>query len=218
MAQPNPTLKAYYAARAREYDRIYAKPERQADLRILEEKIPAYLSGRNALEVACGTGYWTQHIARTARRILATDLTEETLAVARSKNLPIAKVRFAIADAFNLPDTEGPFDGAYAGFWWSHLRHSECRPFMASLRRCLAPGAVVILMDNRYVSGSSTPIARTDKDGNTWQERKLANGEPHEVLKNFPTKAQLIEQTGAFGTNARLIELEYYWLFSFDAK
>ena len=73
----DPAMQAYYAARAREYERIYAKPERQADLRILEADIPAALAGSNVIEVACGTGYWTQHIARTAGRVLATDVTDE---------------------------------------------------------------------------------------------------------------------------------------------
>ena len=123
MSYADPAMKDYYAARAREYERIYAKPERQADLRRLEDRIPELLTGRRVLEVACGTGYWTKHIARTARSIFATDLTEETLEVARSKDLPREKVRYATADAFALPAHEGPFDGAYAGFWWSHLRH-----------------------------------------------------------------------------------------------
>ena len=218
MAQPDPRMLTYYADRAREYERIYAKPERQADLRELEERIPALLAGRKVVEVACGTGYWTQHIARTAEFILATDLTDETLEVARSKNLPEARVRFARADAFDLPAVAGPFNGAYAGFWWSHLRHSECGPFLESLKKCLSPGATVVLMDNRYVQGNSTPVARTDAEGNTWQARKLLDGSGHEVLKNFPTEAELLERTVAFGTNHRLVELEYYWLFAFDAK
>ncbi len=217
MVRPDPEMKAYYAARAWEYERIFAKPERQADLRILEERIPSLLAEKRVLEIACGTGYWTQHIAGTARRILATDLTTETLAVARNKNLPEEKVRFAIADAFDLPAAEGPFDGAYAGFWWSHLRHSECRPFLKSLRRCLAPGALVVLLDNLYVEGSSTPVSRTDSEGNTWQERKLLNGEKHEVLKNFPTEGELSEAVKGFGTNPQYAALEYYWLFSFEA-
>ena len=217
MSHADPAMKDYYAARACEYERIYAKPERQADLRRLEDMIPAFFTGRSVLEVACGTGYWTRHIARTADRILATDLTEETLDVARSKNLPATKVRFAIADAYNLPAAEGPFDGAYAGFWWSHLRFSEIRPFLESLCRCLAPGAVVVLMDNLYFEGNSTPISRTDEEGNTWQERKLLNGEKHAVLKNFPTEAQLLGQVAGFGLNCRYTALEYYWLFAFDA-
>ncbi len=217
MAQPDPAMKAYYAARAREYERIYAKPERQPDLRKLEDKIPALLAGKKVLEVACGTGYWTQHIARTARSVLATDLTEETLAVARAKELPQQKVRYATADAFALPAAEGPFDGAYGGFWWSHLRHSECRPFLESLRPCLAPGAIVVLMDNLYVEGNSTPIARTDAEGNTWQQRKLDSGATHEVLKNYPTEAQLTEAIRGVGAKPRYEALEYYWLFSFEA-
>ncbi len=210
-------MKAYYAARAKEYERIYAKPERQADLRKLEVLIPALLEGRSVLEVACGTGYWTQHIARLASCVLATDLTAETLDVARSKGLPGDKVRFAIADAFKLPVSEGPFQGAYAGFWWSHLRASECRAFLASLQRCLAPGAVVVLMDNLFVPGSSTPISRQDNEGNTWQARRLDDGSTHEVLKNFPDEKRLREQVAGFGVNARYTALEYYWLLSFEA-
>lgn len=213
----DPAMQTYYAARAREYERIYAKPERQADLRVLEAEIPALLTGRSVLEVACGTGYWTQFIAGTASRILATDLTEETLQVARTKALPESKVRYRIADAFDLPADAGPFDGAYAGFWWSHLRKSECAAFLRSLHRCLAPGAVVVLMDNLYVEGSSTPIARRDEAGDTWQERKLDNGATHEVLKNFPTEAELRKAVEGFGTNCRYRALDYYWLFSYEA-
>ena len=212
----DPAMQEYYAARAREYERIFAKPERQADLRKLEEMIPAFFTGRSVLEVACGTGYWTQHIARTADRILATDLTEETLEVARSKALPENKVRFAISDAFNLPAECGPFEGAYAGFWWSHLRRAECASFLASLHRCLAPRAVVVLMDNLFVGGSSTPVSRTDEDGNTWQKRNLSGGATHEVLKNFPTEGELMQQVAQVGINARYVALKYYWLFSFE--
>jgi demethylmenaquinone methyltransferase/2-methoxy-6-polyprenyl-1,4-benzoquinol methylase len=213
----DPAMQAYYAARAREYERIYAKPERQEDLRILEKEIPAMFAGRSVMEVACGTGYWTQHIARTASRILATDLTEETLQVARSKNLPESQVHFEIADAFDLPAGKGPFSGAFAGFWWSHLRRTEYRGFLASLGRCLAPGAVVILLDNLYVGGSSTPIKRKDASGDTWQERKLDDGTAHEVLKNFPTEGELRAAVEGFGVNCRYSALGYYWIFAFAA-
>ncbi|PIF90927.1 hypothetical protein CLU86_1824 [Acidovorax sp. 62] len=54
------TMQDYYAARAKEYDQIYAKPTRQADLRQMEAWLPTVLAGRNVLEIACGTGYWTQ--------------------------------------------------------------------------------------------------------------------------------------------------------------
>lgn len=61
MPQLDPDMQSYYAARASEYERIYAKPERQADLRRLESMIPAMFARCNVLEIASGTGYWTQH-------------------------------------------------------------------------------------------------------------------------------------------------------------
>ena len=61
-------LLTYYAARAAEYENVYAKPERQSDLARLRETVPAYFVGRRVLEVACGTGYWTRLIAPHATR------------------------------------------------------------------------------------------------------------------------------------------------------
>jgi len=64
-------MKEYYQKRAPVYDRVYAYPERQADLRFLEEYIPEQFSGLDVLEIAAGTGYWTQYIAGQAQSILA---------------------------------------------------------------------------------------------------------------------------------------------------
>ena len=60
MTASNQHIKEYYAARAGEYDRIYQKPERQVDLRKIESWLQTTLAGRAVLEIACGTGYWTQ--------------------------------------------------------------------------------------------------------------------------------------------------------------
>ncbi len=50
----------YYAKRASEYERIYQKPERQEDLRQLQATVAGSFVGLDLLEIACGTGYWTQ--------------------------------------------------------------------------------------------------------------------------------------------------------------
>ena len=95
------TMGAYYARRAAGYERIYAKPERQDELRALEAALPALFEGRRVLEIACGTGWWTPHGAQRAAAWLATDLNPETMAIARTKPLP-ACVRFATVDAWTL--------------------------------------------------------------------------------------------------------------------
>ena len=208
-------MESYYARRAAEYEKIYDKPERQADLARLRNDIPALFKGERVLEIACGTGYWTPLIARQAKSVLAVDYNEETLAIARTKKYPESNVRFERADAYALPDWPEQFSACYAGFWWSHVPLARLDAFLNGLQARLEPGARVAFMDNRYAEGSSTAISRKDPQGNTYQRRRLADGSSHEVLKNFPTGAELRARLGRFGTELTFSEYEYYWLATY---
>jgi demethylmenaquinone methyltransferase/2-methoxy-6-polyprenyl-1,4-benzoquinol methylase len=214
--QTDAELREYYAARAQEYEGIYRKPERQPDLRKLEALLPDMLGGRRVLEIACGTGYWTQFFARKAKGITAVDASTETLALAAAKGLPANQVELRIADVYELPEELGLFDGAFAGFWWSHVPISDQPRFLRSLDRRLGRGARVVLLDNLYVEGNSTPIARRDDEGNTYQVRRLADGSEHVVVKNFPTENELVSVLGPFGRNFQFVRLEYFWVFVYE--
>jgi ubiquinone/menaquinone biosynthesis C-methylase UbiE len=216
MQEADRQLSAYYAARAAEYERIYDKPERQDDLARLRELVPKCLAGRNVLELACGTGYWTQFIARTAVSVTAIDINEETLAIARSKTLPPGRVTFEQGDVKSLSARHSTYTGSFAGFWWSHMPSRERRHFVESLHRALTPGAIVVALDNRYVEGSSTPISHTDSDGNSYQLRALGDGTQHTVLKNFPTEAELRSDVHGRAKAVEYTALEYYWVFKYE--
>jgi demethylmenaquinone methyltransferase/2-methoxy-6-polyprenyl-1,4-benzoquinol methylase len=205
-------LAAYYAKRAPEYERIYQKPERQADLRALRESMEASFSGRRVLEVACGTGWWTQIVARTAHSVAATDLNEEVLAIARTKPIPRGNVIFQRGNAFDLQTVAGEFDAALAAFWWSHLTRADLSRFLDGFHQRLKPGSLVVFIDNNYVEGSSTPISRRDADGNTYQLRQLDDGSTTEVLKNFPTDEAIRSALDDRSTNLSIQRLTYYWL------
>jgi SAM-dependent methyltransferase len=209
------TLEAYYAKRAAEYEGIYAKPERQADLARMRVDIPALFAGERVLEIACGTGYWTPLIAAQAGAVLALDFSAETLNIAKSKKYPRANVRFEQGDAYHLPAWPERFSACYAGFWWSHVPLERLDAFLAGLHERLAPGARVAFMDNLYVEGSSTPLARQDAAGNTYQARRLADGSRHEVLKNFPAPGELEARLGRAGTEVKVTRYEYYWLATY---
>lgn len=215
MRQADTHLPQYYAARAREYERIYDKPERQADLARLKELIPRYFAGQDVVEIACGTGYWTQFIAPAARKVTAIDINPETLAIARSKPLPPDRVRFDVADINDLPSDYRNFTAAFAGFWWSHVPRAARRAFIETLHEALTAGAIVVALDNRYVEGSSTPISHVDAEGNSYQRRRLENGSEHTVLKNFPTEAELVSEIGDHGTAIQYTALNYYWLLTY---
>lgn len=207
-------LSTYYERRAPHYDAVYDKPERQADLRRLQELIPPILVSRAVLEVAAGTGYWTQYIATAARAVLATDFNPAPLQIAAQRNYSRQNVRFQRADAFALDQLDGSFDAAFAGFWWSHLLHSDTGRFLQGICARLQPASRVVIIDNRYVEGSNRPVSRTD-DGNTYQRRDLPDGSTHEILKNFPAEADLLSAVRPFATDAEVVELEYYWLLTF---
>jgi demethylmenaquinone methyltransferase/2-methoxy-6-polyprenyl-1,4-benzoquinol methylase len=204
----------YYAARAAEYDRVYLKPERQADLRQIEAWLLVRFAGRSVLEVACGTGHWTRLIAPVAAQVRALDATHETLEIAR-RRVPAGSVDFVFGDAYALPPCNPPFDAAFAGFWWSHVPGTRLREFLRGLHACLAPGARVVFLDNRYVAGSSTPVSLPDEAGDTWQQRRLDDGSTHSVLKNFPTEAALRQAVDGLSTNAQFTTWDHYWALEY---
>jgi demethylmenaquinone methyltransferase/2-methoxy-6-polyprenyl-1,4-benzoquinol methylase len=208
-------LRDYYARRAHEYERIYDKPERQADLASLRESIPSLLDGRDVLEIACGTGFWTQFVATRAASVLATDVNEEVLELARRKSYPRDNVAFELLDIYSEGDLPRRFNAGLAAFWWSHVPRQSYGRFIEHFHRRLQSGAIVVFLDNRYVQGSSTPLSRTDEHGNTYQTRTLDDGTSHEVLKNIPDESEL---AGALGNSARAleyVELDYFWYVSY---
>ena len=209
------TLLEYYAQRAGEYERIYQKPERQDELSELKELLRTTLCEHQAIEVACGTGYWTEVAAASATSIAAFDINDSTLKIARSKPLDPAKVTFAIADAFQLSSPARRFDAAFAMFWWSHVPKAALSQFLRGLHATLAPGAVVAFADNTHVPGESTPISRTNADGNTYQTRRLDDGQTFEVLKNYPTEEEFRELLHGCATQVELGWLKYYWWLSY---
>jgi SAM-dependent methyltransferase len=208
-------MQQYYAARAREYDSIYLKPERQHDLRRIESWLPTVLSGRSILEVACGTGYWTQFIAPVAKNIHAIDSSPETLAVARER-VPAQHVQFVEGDAYCLPLLTPRPSGGFAGFWLSHVPQASVRSFLRSFNKALCHGAKVVLVDNRFVEGSSTPISHRDAEGDTYQMRPLADGTSHQILKNFYTEEALRAVLAGIADDFRFHGWEYFWALEFS--
>lgn len=208
-------MQAYYAARAPYYDAVYLKPERRADIAFLATHLPSRFAGRRVLEVACGTGYWTQFIALQAESIVATDILAEPLEFARLRP-HTDSVRFLQADAYAPPPDPGPFDGAFAGLWFSHVPVGARAAFFAALHVRLVPGARVVLLDNSEVQCRELPIVERDDQGNTYQLRELKDGTRHRVLKNFPSGSELLALVAEFSVASSFQRLENFWLLEYE--
>lgn len=206
-------LAAYYAKCGGRCEEVYAEPERQKDLADLQEQVAQALEGHRVLELASGTGYWTARIADTAESVVATDINPELIELAKARGLPADKVRFAVADAFD-PEVGGSFTAVFAGSWWSHVKRADQARLIARLRDLVGKDALLVMVDEDYVEGSSTPVARTDADGNTYQIHTAPDGERYDIIRNFPTDSALRKKLGAVLKDMRISRNEHYWMLT----
>lgn len=202
----------YYQKRAKEYDLVYQKPERQVDLKILKKYLQRAFKYKYIKEIACGTGYWTRIIAETAKFIYATDINAEVLAIAKENSPEYPNYLFVQLDLWSFIHKEETLDGIFGGFIWSHILKADLPRFLNLMKRFILKEGSLIFIDNKYVEGSSTPIARTDENGNTFQIRKLQNGAEYEVLKNFPAEEEIAKLITDLSLKMEWIELDYYWI------
>lgn len=213
----NTDLVAYYKDRAKEYEKIYAKPERQADLESATKILQTIFKHRQVLEIACGTGYWTAKIAATAKAVFATDINETVVDIAKQKKLSSEKVSFGIADVYNFQDNN-TFESLFCGFLWSHILLQDLDIFLSIIDNLVIPGGTVVFMDNNFVEGSNLPITKMDEQGNTFQTRTLENDTAHLVLKNFPTEIFLRQKFKPIAGEFTFFNFTYYWIICYTTK
>ncbi|MFZ1947005.1 MAG: class I SAM-dependent methyltransferase [bacterium] len=183
----------------------------------IKARFQASLRGRKVLEIACGTGYWTEVIAEAAESVLATDLDPTMVSLARLRLARWGNVRCEVADAYALDGVRGDFTAAFSNWWWSHVPKSRLRGFLGVLHSKLMPGAIVIFADHlRY----EWEQRREDQDGNLLEQRTLPDGSHWEIVKNFPTEDEII--TELTGIAESVVYREYpergYWALIYNTS
>lgn len=206
-------IKAYYNDRAAEYDKVYQNPPEQPDLMTANAIIQPLFSGKTVLEIACGTGYWTERIAATATSVHATDINQSMIDIALRRPLP-GNVTFEAADLYNFTPSQ-QYDGIFGGFIWSHILLQDLDKLLHRMARWLNPGGIIVFIDSNYVPGTNhdpSRIAQKDEYGNTFQSRTLDSGARYLVLKNIPDQAFMEQQLSKVATDFNFINLTYYWI------
>jgi SAM-dependent methyltransferase len=188
-------MRRYYRARAPWHDEYmgYAgNAAMEALLNPVVSRVEALLAGLDVLEVACGTGNWTQVLAARVRSVLATDASDEAIQLARGKEYPRNVVTFRALDAYSLEGVDATFGGAFAADWWSHVPRSLLGSFLEGLHGCLAGGARIVFVDMLPRDHPDLVPYRHDSEGNAICRRALPDGRTFDVVKNFPDPEEIL--------------------------
>jgi SAM-dependent methyltransferase len=178
-------VKAYYHARAREYDDWWLERGLYAGAPPgwSEEKAAAFavirdLPRKRTLDAGCGTGFLTSQLAG---EVVGLDQSTAMLAIARAR---APEVEFLQGDAVELPFPDASFDRVFASHFYGHLEEPERLRFLAGARR-VAPELVV------FDAGLHGGEERAE-----WQDRVLRDGSRWRVYKRFFTPEGLLNELG----------------------
>lgn len=168
-------MKAYYEARAPEYDDWwlgtgrFAERDRPGWEEERAELIAALtrLEPVRTLDVACGTGFLTQHLPGS---ITGLDQSSSMLELASAR---VPDAGFVESDALRLPFADDTFDRVFTSHFYGHLEEAERVRFLREARR-VAPELVVV-----------DAALRDDVQPVEWQERILKDGSSWQVYKRF---------------------------------
>jgi len=199
---------AYYRRRAGEYD-VTAYGDDVAAARALIARLVAEMRpAGSVLEIACGTGLWTEALAVWADTVTAIDAAPEMAAIARDR-VQSANVSFEVADVFSWRSA-ARFDVIFFSAWLSHVPTSRFGRFWQLLRGLLAGGGRVLFIDEHvdergkeaYVAGQEEVV-----------ERQLADGSTFRVIKNFVEPEELELRLRRMGWDAVIRRVSSRWVY-----
>lgn len=186
--------RAFYRARAPEYDEWWRREGRydrgpemarewHEQVATVESALESFGVAGDVLELAGGTGWWTERIARTADRLTVVDSSPETLAINR-KRVKRTDVDFVVADLFEWRP-QRRHDVVFFSFWLSHVPRPRFTAFWTLVRSCLTPGGRAFLIDNRDdpTPGADIKDPYVVEYGPDVHLRRLSDGSEHRVVK-----------------------------------
>ena len=202
--------RSYYRARAPEYDAWWQRRGRydrgQEELRewrrqvaVVDDALTSFGAKGSVLELAGGTGWWTERLARTAERLTVVDSSPEALAL-NQERVGRSDVNYVVEDLFDW-HADSKYDAVFFSFWLSHVPRARFGEFWSLVHSCLTPSGRAFFVDNR-----NDPLAGTTvKDPFVIQYdtdlhlRRLSDGSRYRVVSVMyePDELQsLIEAEG----------------------
>lgn len=205
---------AYYNARANEYDEWFKRLGRydrgtEINQRWFNEvavvKNALYQIGtvETVLELACGTGIWTQELLKLGKRITALDASQMCIEINRSKLSTATNVEYRQVNLFTWePDAE--YDLVFFSFWLSHVPPELLDSFLAKVYKSVRVGGKLFIIDSRFEPTSTAKNHVLIHDSNIYIKRKLNDGQEFQIVKIFYQPEQLLDKLTQARFNAEV--------------
>jgi ubiquinone/menaquinone biosynthesis C-methylase UbiE len=179
-------VKAYYEARAPEYDDwwlgtgLFAQRDRPGWEEEREALVTALaaLPPARTLDVACGTGLLTQHLPGQLTGL------DQSVAMLELASARVPDAGFVQSDALRLPFRDGTFERVFTSHFYGHLEEIERLRFLTEARRVASE---LVVVDSALRDGVE-PVE--------WQERVLNDGSTWQVYKRFFEPDELRAELG----------------------
>lgn len=205
----------FYRARAPRYDEwwqrrgAYARgPEIDLEfgrqVRVVDDALRDFSVGGDVLELAGGTGWWTERLASVADHLTVLDSSPEALELNRAR-AGGPHVAYRVADLFDWTPEER-YDVVFFSFWLSHVPRSRFPAFWHMVRTCLRPAGRVFLIDNHHDPAPAQDIRdpyvrRYEADRHV---RQLEDGREYNVVKVMYEPDELTTQLAELSWTAEL--------------
>lgn len=211
----------YYNQRAGEYDQWWLRqgrydrgPEPNARWRAEQEVLFAALDdfgprGR-VLELAGGTGIWSEKLLARAEELTVVDGSAEMIAINAARLGP-GRARYIQADLFQWrPDRR--YDTIFFGFWLSHVPPERFEGFWHAVGSALAPEGRVFFVDS-CKDPTSTAVDHRIELRDDRVTRRLNDGREFQVYKLYYDPRSLEARLSGLGWSFDVARTDTYFLY-----
>jgi ubiquinone/menaquinone biosynthesis C-methylase UbiE len=218
----------YYRERAEEYDDWWFRRGRYdhgadanarwfADAAEVQAALERFEPVGEVLELACGTGLWTAHLASLGQHVTAVDASPEMLELNRQRvvnheGVEDSSVTYVEADLFEW-EPDRTYDVCFFSFWLSHVPEERFAAFWEKVRRALTPEGRVFLLDSSRSDLASAIDHELPDEGDHVMLRRLANGSEFQIVKRFYEPQTLERQLAELGWCAELATTNEFFVY-----
>jgi ubiquinone/menaquinone biosynthesis C-methylase UbiE len=120
----------------------------KANMALILDRVSKQRRLGRTLELACGSGIYSQVIAKEASKLLCTDWSDEMVEATRTKLRSLAHITVEKANCFDLPYSDGCFDTVFV----ANLLHVIPEPgnAISETKRVLTSGGQIIVLDYTF--------------------------------------------------------------------